>query len=79
MEISPALAGGSVARGRVGVDATPHPGGPPLSSPAAMVDTLRDPCLSPSLTEGFLWPGGAWSVLIQSSPKPNQGAMGVRG
>ena len=79
MEISPALSDGSIAGGGQGIGATPHTRGPPLCSPAATVDILKDLLLSAVLTEGSLWSRGTWSDLMQSSPKSNQREMGVRG
>lgn len=79
MEISPALSDGSIAGGGQGIGATPHICGPPLCSPAATVDILKDLLLSAVLTEGSLWSRGTWSDLMQSSPKSNQREMGVRG
>lgn len=58
--MSPALADGSVTGGRVGVAATLHGFGPPLCSLAAVVDALKDPHLSTSLTGLSL----AWGSLV---------------
>ena len=51
MEISPGLSDGSGAGGGQGIGATPHIRGPPLCSPAATVDILKDLFLSAVLTE----------------------------